>query len=44
MNEPIVIDVQNLTKQYQKQIAVREAGFQVKRSSICGLIGPNGAR
>ncbi len=43
MNEPIVIDVQNLTKQYQKQIAVREAGFQVKRSSICGLIGPNGA-
>ena len=43
MSGEIVIDVKNLTKQYRKQIVVEDAGFQIRRGSICGLVGPNGA-
>ncbi|MBR1693074.1 MAG: ABC transporter ATP-binding protein [Lachnospiraceae bacterium] len=39
----IIIDVQNLEKQYMKQKAVRHASFQIREGMICGLIGPNGA-
>ena len=43
MEEEKVIAVKGLTKLYRKQFAVKEAGFAIKRGSICGLIGPNGA-
>lgn len=43
MPEQIIVDVEHLDKQYKKQKVVRDAGFQVKQGSICGLIGPNGA-
>lgn len=43
MNGQVIIDVEKLTKQYRKQVVVREAGFQIRQGSICGLIGPNGA-
>lgn len=43
MEEQTVIEVKGLTKQYKKQTAVKDAGFSIKRGSICGLIGPNGA-
>ena len=43
MKEERVIAVNGLTKRYKKQFAVKEAGFAIKRGSICGLIGPNGA-
>lgn len=43
MPEQIIVDVKHLDKQYKKQKVVRDAGFQVKQGSICGLIGPNGA-
>ena len=39
----VIIDVQNLTKQYMKQKAVDNASFQIREGMICGLIGPNGA-
>lgn len=38
-----VIEVKNLTKQYMKQTAVKNASFKIEEGSICGLIGPNGA-
>lgn len=43
MSGQIIIDVKKLTKQYKKQVVVREADFQIRQGSICGLIGPNGA-
>lgn len=38
-----VINVNGLSKQYNKQEAVSGASFQIQEGSICGLIGPNGA-
>lgn len=38
-----VIEIQNLSKQYNKQMAVKDASFQIQEGAICGLIGPNGA-
>ncbi|MBQ8568813.1 MAG: ABC transporter ATP-binding protein [Oscillospiraceae bacterium] len=39
----VLIDVKNLDKQYMKQMAVKNASFQITEGMICGLIGPNGA-
>ena len=39
----IIVDVNNLTKQYGKQKALDDVSFQIKKGSIVGLIGPNGA-
>ncbi len=39
----VLIEVNNLEKQYMKQKAVNNASFQIKEGMICGLIGPNGA-
>lgn len=38
-----VINVNGLSKQYNRQKAVSGASFQIQEGSICGLIGPNGA-
>lgn len=38
-----VMEIQNLSKQYNQQMAVEHASFQIRKGSICGLIGPNGA-
>ncbi|MBQ8842725.1 MAG: ABC transporter ATP-binding protein [Ruminiclostridium sp.] len=38
-----IIEVKNLTKQYMKQQAVKNASFKIEEGMICGLIGPNGA-
>lgn len=43
MEEEKVIEARGLTKRYKKQLAVKDAGFVIRRGSICGLIGPNGA-
>ncbi|MBQ8410675.1 MAG: ABC transporter ATP-binding protein [Ruminiclostridium sp.] len=37
------MEVKNLTKQYMKQDAVKNASFKIEEGMICGLIGPNGA-
>lgn len=42
MNE-FVIEVNKLTKNYGKKIAVDKIPFSQKKGEIFGLIGPNGA-
>ena len=42
MNEP-VIRTERLTRRFGDFVAVREATFDVDRSSIFGLLGPNGS-
>ena len=37
------VEVINLTKSYEKLIAVKDFSFSVKRGEILGLVGPNGA-
>lgn len=42
MAEPI-LQIENLTKSYQKNIVVDNFSLSVEKGHICGLIGPNGA-
>lgn len=42
MSNPI-LDLQNIVKAYEKQVAVDDVSFSVPRGSIFGLLGPNGA-
>jgi len=43
MNNPPVIQVENITVDYNGFIALRDASLTVQPGSICGLIGMNGA-
>lgn len=43
MSEEIILQVSNLTKQYQEVKAVNDVSFLVKAGEIVGLLGPNGA-
>jgi ABC-2 type transport system ATP-binding protein len=38
-----IIEVKNLTKQFNKFVAVDDISFDVKKGEIFGLLGPNGA-
>jgi ABC-2 type transport system ATP-binding protein len=38
-----ILDLQNIVKAYEKQVAVDDVSFSVPRGSIFGLLGPNGA-
>jgi ABC-2 type transport system ATP-binding protein len=38
-----VIEVQHLTKQYGRVVAVNDVSFRVERGEILGFLGPNGA-
>ncbi|MDD3579867.1 MAG: ATP-binding cassette domain-containing protein [Desulfobacca sp.] len=38
-----VISVQNLSKAYRRQPAVREVSFELERGEVFGLLGPDGA-
>lgn len=38
-----ILDLRNIVKAYEKQIAVNRVSFEVPRGSIFGLLGPNGA-
>ena len=38
-----MIEVQNLTKRYGSNYAVRDISFQVEEGEILGFLGPNGA-
>ena len=37
------IEIQNISKYYDKQLAVNDISFQVKTGEIVGFLGPNGA-
>lgn len=39
----VMIDFQDVTKQYGRVVAVDHVSFQVHRGEICGFLGPNGA-
>lgn len=41
--EPVVIDVQHLSRRFGELIAVNDVSFQVRRGAIFGLLGPNGS-
>ncbi len=43
MQEPVVIDVQHLSRRFGSLIAVNDVSFQVRRGAIFGLLGPNGS-
>jgi ABC-2 type transport system ATP-binding protein len=43
MSDGLMIEVENLTKRYAGQPAVRDVSFTVTRGEIVGLLGPNGA-
>jgi len=39
----LILETENLSKQYGEQMAVRNVSLQIERGSIYGLLGPNGA-
>jgi ABC-2 type transport system ATP-binding protein len=43
MTDKILLEVQNLVKQYPKLTAVNDTSFKVKEGTCFGLLGPNGA-
>ncbi|MEO6077133.1 MAG: ABC transporter ATP-binding protein [Dokdonella sp.] len=43
MDQPVILDVADLGKQYGSRDAVSDVSFQVRRNEIVGLLGPNGA-
>jgi branched-chain amino acid transport system ATP-binding protein len=43
LNQPIVLDVQNITRTFGGLVAVNNVSFSVRKDEIFGLIGPNGA-
>jgi ABC-2 type transport system ATP-binding protein len=43
MADPMMIEVENLTKRYARHVAVEGVSFSVQRGEIVGLLGPNGA-
>ncbi len=43
MTDPVVIDVQHLSRRFGSLVAVNDVSFQVRRGAIFGLLGPNGS-
>jgi len=43
MVNDLIIETQNLTKEFKGFVAVKDVGLKVRRGSIHALIGPNGA-
>lgn len=41
--DPVVIDVQHLSRRFGSLTAVQDVSFQVRRGAIFGLLGPNGS-
>lgn len=41
--EKFVVEVKNLTKDFDKLLAVDNISFQMKKGEILGFLGPNGA-
>lgn len=45
MNNPVIIDIKNLTKTFKHatEPAVKDISFSINRNEVFGLLGPNGA-
>lgn len=43
MNDDLILETQNLSKQYGEHTTVDNISLQVKRNTVYGLLGPNGA-
>jgi D-xylose transport system ATP-binding protein len=43
MDENVILDIQNVTKEFPGVVALSDVSFQVKRGEIHGLCGENGA-
>ncbi len=39
---PVVIEINNLLKQYKNTLAVKNINFKIHKGTIIGLLGPNG--
>ena len=39
---PVVIEIDNLVKQYKNTLAVKNINFKIHKGTIIGLLGPNG--
>ena len=39
----VIIETENLSKQYGNQFAIKDVNIKIEEGMICGLIGPNGA-
>ena len=40
---PVIVQAENLTKQYGKECVVDNISFQIIKGEFCGILGPNGA-
>ena len=38
----VVIEINNLTKQFKNTLAVKNISFKINKGKIIGLLGPNG--
>ena len=38
----VVIEINNLTKQFKNALAVKNINFKINKGKIIGLLGPNG--
>ena len=41
MND-VIIEINNLTKQFKNTLAVKNISFKINKGKIIGLLGPNG--
>ena len=40
---PLIVETRNLTKRYKDFVAVNDVSMHVRKGSIYGFLGPNGA-
>ena len=43
MNDPVLVDVRNLTRFYGALQAVKDVSFTIRKGEVLGFLGPNGA-
>ncbi len=43
VNDDVAVSIQNVTKNYGRQVVLDNVSFDIPKNSIFGLIGPNGA-
>jgi len=38
-----MLRVNNISKKFGEKVALKDVGFEIKKNSVIGLLGPNGA-